>query len=482
MKYGLWIAEDSTDSNGKSMDARISRLFALAILLIASMGAKYRTANFIIDTPDPRMAQQFGEAAEQYRRELAASWLGEEMPNWAQPCPVTVMVGANLGAGGATTFVFDRGEVFGWRMSIQGSQERVLDSVLPHEITHMVYASHFRQPLPRWADEGGATSVEHISERSKQRKMLYQFLGSGRGIAFNQMFTMTEYPADVLPLYAQGYALSEYLIQTGGRRKYIAFLDDGLKSDDWTAAISRNYGITDLGQLQTTWLAWVKQGMPALAPSANVQLASATTPIAPQQQQPAPQTALAYQQAQPIPTALPTADGRLARPEPNLILHVPAQASNNAVVQASAAVPVEAPTSAGPMTPVTPAAQSVAMNGAPQQLQNAPVGESVYAVHSPISPAAAGSGNSASPAASAVAVAPRPASKPLKFLPPRIAGTQSVASQPAQQAAAQSSSAWRNADEKAVASNGQYASSAEVQTTQVSRPQAMVDPQQMILR
>ena len=29
---------------------------------------------------------------------------------------MTVQVGPNLGAGGATTFVFDRGEVFGWRM------------------------------------------------------------------------------------------------------------------------------------------------------------------------------------------------------------------------------------------------------------------------------------------------------------------------------------------------------------------------------
>ena len=33
---------------------------------------------------------------------------------------------------------------------------------------------------------------------------------------------MTEYPADVMPLYAQGYSLAEYLIQHGGRRKYRA--------------------------------------------------------------------------------------------------------------------------------------------------------------------------------------------------------------------------------------------------------------------
>jgi hypothetical protein len=147
-------------------------------------------------------------------------------------------------------------------MSIQGSAERVLDSVLPHEITHMIYASHFRRPLPRWADEGGATSVEHASERNKQRVMLGQFLRSGRGIPFDKLFAMTEYPADVLPLYAEGYSAAEYLIQLGGRRRYIAFLDDALPGGDWAGALKKNYGISGLREMQNNWLAWVKQGQP----------------------------------------------------------------------------------------------------------------------------------------------------------------------------------------------------------------------------
>ena len=106
-------------------------------------------------------------------------WLGKPLPPWGQPCPITVQVGRKLGAGGATSFVFDRGEVFGWQMTIQGSLERILDSVLPHEVTHTIFASHFRQPLPRWADEGACTTVEHVSERTKQQQMLIQFLQDG---------------------------------------------------------------------------------------------------------------------------------------------------------------------------------------------------------------------------------------------------------------------------------------------------------------
>ena len=69
------------------MEARLIRAAFVAVVLLVSMGARYRSANFIVETADPRLAQQFAEAAENFRGKLAISWLGEEMPNWSQPCP-----------------------------------------------------------------------------------------------------------------------------------------------------------------------------------------------------------------------------------------------------------------------------------------------------------------------------------------------------------------------------------------------------------
>jgi hypothetical protein len=160
--------------------------------------------------------------------------------------------------------VFDRGEVFDWRMDIQGSRERILDSVLPHEITHTIFACHFRQPLPRWADEGACTTVEHKSEISKQERMLIEFLQTRRGIAFSQMFAMKEYPQDVLPLYAQGHSLAQFLISQYGKQEFLEFIADGLKDENWPRAIADSYGYRDLSTLQNTWLDWVKQGRPPL--------------------------------------------------------------------------------------------------------------------------------------------------------------------------------------------------------------------------
>lgn len=249
------------------MEARIFR-FVSTILLslnaVVSFGASARTANFIIEAPTPELADKIGKQAEVYRHDLAIAWLGSAMPNWSRPCPIHADVAPNLGAGGATSFVFDRGEVFDWDMKIQGSEERILDSVLPHEVTHTIFASYFRRPLPRWADEGACTTVEHASEKNKQQVMLINFLRTDHGIAFDKLFAMKEYPHDVLPLYSEGYSLARYLIEQGGRQKFMEFVGDGMKSENWPAVTKEIYGYASLQDLQDQWLEWVKQGSPTM--------------------------------------------------------------------------------------------------------------------------------------------------------------------------------------------------------------------------
>jgi hypothetical protein len=270
------------------MDALLVRC-AVVAAAVASLGAGYRTQNFIVEAPSPQMAEQIGRAAEKYRRELAIDWLGKEMANWSQPCPITAQVAPHLGAGGATSFVFEHGEVFGWRMTIQGSLERILDSVLPHEVTHTIFATHFRQPLPRWADEGACTTVEHASEKAKQQQMLVNFLQTGRGIAFSKMFAMREYPRDVMPLYSQGYSLARWLVAQGGRRKFLDYISDGLRDENWTRATKQHYGYDSLRTLQETWLAWVAQGSPPLKSAEEATLVAVTGPEKPKPGRPAPE-------------------------------------------------------------------------------------------------------------------------------------------------------------------------------------------------
>jgi len=257
------------------MEARFLRAAVVAligILAIQSLAAgagrqhfSVRSEHFIVSAPSRELAEEICQAAETMRRDLAIEWLGQELPPWREPCPIQAHVHPQLGAGGVTSFMFDRGQPWGWTMSIQGSRERVLDSVLPHEITHTIFATHFGRPLPRWADEGACTTVESPVEKSKQDKFLIQFLTSDRGIPFNDMFAMKDYPADILPLYSQGYSLARYLIQQGGKRKFVNYVGEGMQTNNWTAATKKHYGFTSLSDLQVTWVDWVKQGSPDIS-------------------------------------------------------------------------------------------------------------------------------------------------------------------------------------------------------------------------
>jgi hypothetical protein len=245
------------------MEARRTWVAISAILLLSqtaslALAAGARTQNFIVTASDPVFARKVAVEAERFSKELAEDWLGRELPAWHQPCPITVEVGG--GAGGETSFAFHGRVPLDWRMRVQGPKDRILDSVLPHEILHTIFATHYVRPLPRWADEGACTTVEHDVERDKNTKLLYHFLHTDRGIAFNKMFAMKEYPADVLPLYAQGHSLAKYLIAQGGKRKFVTFVGEGMDTNNWTAATRKHYGHSDLSSLQVSWLDWVREG------------------------------------------------------------------------------------------------------------------------------------------------------------------------------------------------------------------------------
>ncbi|HMC10181.1 MAG TPA: hypothetical protein VKH44_02780 [Pirellulaceae bacterium] len=263
------------------MEARLAQVFVL-VICPGLLGATYPTENFVVHAPTQEIATQVGRAAEHFRRQLAIEWLGYELPQWAAPCPIRVKVG-QLGAGGQTTFSFfpngnGSAEVCKWDMQIQGTLERILDSVLPHEVTHTIFACHFRRPLPRWADEGGATLAEHDSEKREQVLRLKQVIGSRRRIPLKNLFNIKEYPPDmqdVLTLYAEGYSVAELLVQEGGRARYLKFITDAHR-DGWDKAVHAHYGYRGVDDLEKRWHTWVMAGSPEIELPRGQQLADAT--------------------------------------------------------------------------------------------------------------------------------------------------------------------------------------------------------------
>jgi len=228
---------------------------ALFLLILPASAATHQTTNFVVHAANDKLAREFGEMAEYYRKLKADEWLGHEMPAWSKPCVLRVDIGPE-GPSGATTFDFAQNPV-DQKMHIRGPRERLLSSVLPHEVTHTVFAYYFRQPVPRWADEGGSVLSEDDIERGRHDQMCRQILNQGRAMRLGYLFTMMDYPSDVMMLYAEGFSVSRYLVEQSDRATFLRFVAQGMRND-WNGAAQKYYGVS-VNQLEANWIDTLKK-------------------------------------------------------------------------------------------------------------------------------------------------------------------------------------------------------------------------------
>jgi hypothetical protein len=233
----------------------------LALLLVVSAGANYRTPNFVVEAETPELARQVGAAAESWRMRLARDWLGKELPRWPRPCHVSVRVAQAGAPGGHTRLVSQGGGSAVQEISLEGPVVRILDSVLPHEMTHAVFATYFHRPLPRWADEGASTIVEHEVQRAQQERHVTEMLLSGSALSVAELFLADGEHEQAWAMYAQGYSLTRFLLAHGGKQKFIGFLTEGVSGNSWSEAVRRHYGFQNFQDLQGQWLAWAMPGL-----------------------------------------------------------------------------------------------------------------------------------------------------------------------------------------------------------------------------
>jgi hypothetical protein len=212
------------------------KLALILVKLLYCVVTASAAPNFRVVTQTPHAAE-YEARAELYYRKLAEFWTHKPFPQLASPVPITVREG-RIGAGGATSFEFDRGSVTVTRMVVQGTKERLLDSAIPHEVNHVVMALITRRPIERAWDEGASSLFEHASEKAMIRKRLYR-----RGPPIRRFIDAREYPdkRHVLDFYARGAVLTEYLVREHGADKFIAFLKDSRKP---SAKLKQFYGMT----------------------------------------------------------------------------------------------------------------------------------------------------------------------------------------------------------------------------------------------
>jgi hypothetical protein len=234
-------------------DAR--RFLPLVVVLLPILGgASYRSPNFVVEAPSREVAQRVAERAESCRAAIAQAWLGHEMPNWDRPCPVRVRLTAGE-AGGVTSFGFHQRRVTDQNMTVEGRLDRILASALPHEVTHTVFAAFFGGPMPRWADEGASLLSEDQRELTRHDQIAADLMSRRGELPLARLFVIDEYPKDLMSFYGQGYSISRFLVEMGGRPRFLMFVRDGLK-DGWDAATRIHYQLANVRELDRAWRAW----------------------------------------------------------------------------------------------------------------------------------------------------------------------------------------------------------------------------------
>jgi len=219
-------------------------------------GASHRTTNFVVEASTAEVARRVAEHAEACRATIAKQWLGKELPAWSSPCPVRVKLTRGE-AGGLTSFGFHRGRVSDQNMMVEGRLDRILASALPHEVTHTIFAAYFGGPMPRWADEGASLLSEDLRERRRHDQIADNLLAKRGDMPLARLFRVEEYPSDLMGFYGQGYSISRFLIEMGGRPRFLKFVNDGLHSG-WDTATRTHYGLADVRELDRAWHSWHK--------------------------------------------------------------------------------------------------------------------------------------------------------------------------------------------------------------------------------
>ena len=220
------------------------------------------TAHFrIFHRQDRDFGERVAQVAESTRAAMFKKWFGHDGVEWDPICEVimhpdtasyTQMTPAPGTSPGHSQIKFESGRVLSRRMDMRVDGPNVLETVLPHETTHVVLAGMFGDKLPpRWADEGIAVLAEPIEKIEEHRRNLHKHRQELFGL--KELMELQDYPPPrkVSAFYAQSVALCEFLTAERDTKTLTEFVKDGIRHG-YETALQRHYNLT-FPQLEERW-------------------------------------------------------------------------------------------------------------------------------------------------------------------------------------------------------------------------------------
>jgi hypothetical protein len=228
----------------------------LAWIIISSIvhAATVHSKNFTVYAATDEIAENISVVAEKCRTNSCNLWLKEELPTSKNKCPIHVRV-TDTACSGETTYSFVDGELLVNKMNVRGRYNSIIDTVIPHEINHIVFAEYFKHFPPRWADEGAASTMESESEQLRSKLLLDQYLNTNKYIPIEELIYIDTYPDDNLKLlimYSEGHSLVKFLLQKQDHNQFIKFIEEANEIGH-DAALLKYYEYKSIDDLERDW-------------------------------------------------------------------------------------------------------------------------------------------------------------------------------------------------------------------------------------
>lgn len=200
--------------------------------------------------------ERVAQVCEKMRLELHRKWFGNDGVDWTPKCDLILhasagdysrITGVPGTSPGHSRIETDpgTGRVIGRRMDMHIDNPTMIETVLPHETTHVVLAGMFdRFAVPRWADEGMAVLSEPIDKIEQHRRNLQKALQEGTLFRVPELMNLQDYPAPrrISAFYAQSVFLVDFFVQEKGAQTFVEFLREGLRSNQYEQALRKHYG------------------------------------------------------------------------------------------------------------------------------------------------------------------------------------------------------------------------------------------------
>ena len=204
------------------------------------------------------------QLCETVRAELQRVWQADsKCEKWEPRCEIVLhpnrqsyqnVVAGDFSSFGSSLIQLDAGKIVARRIDLLVDQDGSL-SALPHELTHVVLADHFkgRQP-PLWMDEGIAMLADTREKQLLHQRDCIEAMTTGRAIPLKDLMQLEQFSsAEQVPaFYGQSLTLVRMLSEQGKPQTVVHFTIDALDLGV-ERALQKHYAIQNLHELEKRW-------------------------------------------------------------------------------------------------------------------------------------------------------------------------------------------------------------------------------------